>query len=118
MRLSRAFVDRGRSLDLLTVWTILSCAAAVACLAMLPQWVDLHSTWARVGLTVATVLSLLGAVAGLSVASAFRMGWITGRGQMIAALREARKRGLTVDEWVAAEIARDKATLGLDSRTL
>lgn len=115
MRLSRALVERGRLLDLLTVWTVLSGAAAVACVAMIPEWVDAHSTVVRVALTAATFLSLFGALAGLTAARSFRTGWVSGRGQMIAALKEARHRGLSLDEWVAAEVARDKATLGAES---
>lgn len=54
-----------------------------------------------------------GALSGTRRAFAFRNGWLDGRAQMIGALSEAMKRGLTLDEWIRSELARDSAALGI-----
>ena len=58
----------------------------------------------------------LGRTAILSArrAQAYRSGWLAGRQQMVMAMVEAQRRGITPVEWLTAEAERDWAVLGLD----
>lgn len=71
-------------------------------------------TWQR-----ATANIYLGAYIGLTAmnglrrASAYRSGWIEGRGAMMRSLDEAHRRGMTAAEWIESQYARDAAIFGL-----
>lgn len=46
-------------------------------------------------------------------AAAYRTGWLRGRSQMLHAMVEAHRRGLSMHEWLDSELSRDYAVLGL-----
>lgn len=54
------------------------------------------------------------AVIGVRRAHAYRTGWLAGRSQMLWAMAEAQRRGMTQVEWLEGELARDYAALGLE----
>lgn len=47
-------------------------------------------------------------------ASAYRHGWLRGRSAMVNSMDEASRRGMSVDEWLQTELARDCMVLGVD----
>lgn len=55
----------------------------------------------------------MGALAGTRRAISYRTGWLKGRARMVDALREAMQRGLTMEDWLHGELARDFATMGV-----
>ena len=67
--------------------------------------------------------TIAGVVVGLQIgrasltsyrrAAAYRSGWLKGRNQMVAAMIEAERRGMSVNEWLEAEALRQYAVLGL-----
>lgn len=67
---------------------------------------------------------VIATVAGLAVSSglrrktAFRNGWLEGRRQMVEAMLEAQRRGLSPADWMRSEAERDAAVLGIDARDL
>lgn len=52
---------------------------------------------------------------GLKRAQAYRRGWLHGRQAMTLSMLEAMRRGMSLDEWVVAEMRRDQALLGVDT---
>jgi hypothetical protein len=52
-------------------------------------------------------------IGGIRRASAYRSGWLSGRQAMVAAMAEAYQRGMTLEQWLTAELSRDYAVLGL-----
>lgn len=50
---------------------------------------------------------------GFRRATAYRDGWLDGRGAMIMSLPEAMHRGLGPDEWLMAEYERDLMVMGV-----
>lgn len=46
-------------------------------------------------------------------ASAYEDGYLRGRMQLFGSLREAGQRGMSLDEWLHAELARDAAIIGI-----
>lgn len=91
------------------------------------------------GLTVASVwiiqatgpswiTVLCGVLVGLQVgraglvstrrAMAYRSGWLDGRTAFVSAMGEAQRRGMRPQDWLAAELARDYAVLGLQAEVI
>jgi len=63
-------------------------------------------------LTVGGFLGM-GLLPGVRRAVAYRSGWLDGRAQMVAALDESVRRGMTPGEWLRGELARDYAVMGI-----
>jgi hypothetical protein len=85
--------------------------------------------WATLPVTSGTWLGVLAAVvvglqigragiAGLRRAQAYRSGWLAGRVAFVSAMAEAQRRGMRPSDWLAAELARDYAVMGLDPHDL
>lgn len=75
--------------------------------ALIRLWWAPGSQWDVVTGAVLGALAALGALHGLSRAMAYRDGWLRGRAAMVAALGEARERGMSLDDWLAGELERD-----------
>lgn len=54
-----------------------------------------------------------GVSSGLRRQGAYRNGWLAGRQQMVHALAEAQRRGLSPQDWLMSELERDSAVLGV-----
>lgn len=89
--------------------------AAVASWVLLP----VLSGWGRMvaGVVVGLQLGRAGIVA-YRRAGAYRTGWLRGRQQMVSAMTEAINRGMSPSEWLAGELARDYAVLGITAEDL
>lgn len=89
--------------------------------AVLGTWVvysQLHGWWAlAAGLVIGFQIGRAG-ITSYRRAAAYRSGWLRGRQQMIGAMVEARDRGMTPTEWLASELARDYAVLGITEEDL
>lgn len=66
---------------------------------------------------VPSYLAGIGAMGMVRRMQAYRNGWLDGRRAFVSSLREATDRGLTLEEWVFAEHARDVAVLLGEPRT-
>jgi hypothetical protein len=51
-------------------------------------------------------------------AGAYRSGWLDGRSAFVAAMGEAQRRGMAPGDWLAAELARDYAVLGVEAEVI
>lgn len=87
------------------VLVLLAVAASGPLWAPPGSWGDVLS-----GLLLA-VLAGGSVVAALRTKMAYRNGWLEGRGQMVNALAEAMRRGLTPEEWLEGELERDYAVM-------
>lgn len=89
-------------------WTALVLASIVVRTWLAP------GSWADVAAGL-----LLGAFAGVGALGtvrrgiAYRSGWLDGRMRMVHALTEAQQRGMGLHDWLAGELDRDHAVLGL-----
>lgn len=45
--------------------------------------------------------------------SAYRSGWLDGRMALLSSMREAQHRGMSIEEWADAELARDLSIMGV-----
>jgi hypothetical protein len=70
------------------------------------------------GLATAIVGAFVGVglFVGMQRATAYRRGWLAGRGQMIGSMSEAFHRGMSLDQWVQAELTRDFAVMGIEPK--
>lgn len=64
------------------------------------------------GMVVAMMLGL-SLLSGFRRATTYRSGWLDGRAAMVGAMGEAMHRGMTMEEWLESELARDYAVMGL-----
>jgi hypothetical protein len=83
---------------------------AVGSWVMLSQ---LHGWWRGVAAVVIGLQLGRAGIVSWRRAAAYRTGWLRGRSQMVYAMAEAQRRGLSVSQWLDSELARDFAVLGI-----
>lgn len=69
--------------------------------------------WQVVGQLLLAGLAGVAVTTGLTRQLAYQRGWLDGRGQMVAALHEAMRRGMRPEEWLEREWERDARVLGI-----
>jgi hypothetical protein len=105
--------DRRRWVQVM-VFDLVFFLAAVISWALYPRLWGHDSWWALVaGCVVGFQLGRC-AILTFRRSGAYRSGWLHGRQQMVFALAEAQRRGMTPIEWMEGELARDYAVLGVD----
>jgi hypothetical protein len=82
-------------------------------------WPLTHDTWWGIagGCLIGVQLGRSG-ICALRRANAYRSGWLRGRSQMVYALAEAQRRGMSPQDWLEGELLRDWAVLGIDPETM
>lgn len=70
------------------------------------------SWWAAAAGVPIAIFAATGTLARVSRAQSYRSGWLKGRMQMVLALNEAMRRGMSFEDWLTSELARDEAALG------
>jgi len=90
----------------------LTVIALVGVQALAPGWTTLACSL-LVGLQVGR-LGLISARRAMS----YRSGWLDGRVAFVSAMSEAQRRGMSPGDWLAAELARDYAVLGIDAEVV
>ena len=92
------------------VYDLLLFATAVSAWVLHSQ---LRGWWAAAAAIIIGLQLGRAGIVGYRRAAAYRAGWLRGRSQMVYAMREAHLRGLTGQEWLMSELARDYAVLGI-----
>lgn len=83
---------------------------AVGAWATLPLW---HGWWRIIAAVIIGLQLGRAGIVAFRRAGAYRTGWLRGRSQMIASMVECQNRGMAPSEWLAGELSRDFAVLGL-----
>lgn len=110
LRDEAAYVDdhpRARRLVMRAGGWLLLVMIALAVQAFWPM-----SWWAAAAGVPIAIFTVTGTLARVSRAQSYRSGWLKGRMQMVLALNEAMQRGLSFEDWLSGELARDEAALG------
>lgn len=114
MSMEEAFVQRKRR-STAVVWGL----SVVMLLLAFGSFFTLYSVWAslpilqQVLFTVVTWLAMSGALTWSARALAYKHGWLTGRNEMVLALREASHRGISIEDWLESEMERQIFVMGI-----
>lgn len=104
----RAFVQdprgRGRRVVALGIAGLLTMLAAVVINSFFN---DLAGPYGVIAAALLAWFAGQGSLYGITRASAYELGWLEGRGTMLAAYAEARRRGLDEHDWLTGELERD-----------
>jgi hypothetical protein len=88
---------------------VVTILALVAVQGLAPGWTTLACS-----LLVGLQVGRLGLISTRR-AMAYRSGWLDGRTAFVAAMSEAQRRRMSPGDWLAAELARDYAVLGIEA---
>jgi len=91
-----------------TIWAGGKFLIGLALIMLFTWTTDVGSIWTvGLGLVVGTF-----PMQNLARAQSYRSGWLEGRRAAFSAHREAERRGLSTDDWIAGEYERDLNVFG------